>query len=119
VVCEGGELELTCSTNVSILRWTSSPLQNDQGQVVTFRRFIASPDATQQMSTMTVNSTSFNVSRVSGRDELPLISRLVIGSVSVSFNGTRMNCTELSMNNENTAVASTKIDVIDQLHFRK
>jgi hypothetical protein len=73
------------------------------------------------MSTMTVNSTSFNVSRVSGRDELPLVSRLVISPVSVDLNGTRLNCTErtMIMNNENTAMASTKIDVIDNRTRRK
>jgi hypothetical protein len=82
-------------------------------------RSTASVGVSQQMSTMTVNSTSFNVSRVSGRDELPLVSRLVIGPVSVGLNGTRVNCTERTMNNENTAMASTKIDVIDNRTRRK
>ena len=74
-VCEGEELSLTCSTNLIILSWKTSPLQNDQGQVLTFMRFIASVGASQQASSMMVNSTFFNVSRISGRDELPLVSR--------------------------------------------
>jgi hypothetical protein len=115
VVCEGRELSLTCSTNLSmLLSWTSSPLQNEQGQVVTFMRSTASVGVSQQISTMTVNSTFFNVSRVSGQDELPLVSRLVISPVSVGLNGTRLNCTERSMNNENTAVASTTVYVLGE-----
>ena len=57
VVCEGGELSLSCSTNVSILLWISTPLQNEQGQVRTFMRFISSVGVSQQASYMTVNST--------------------------------------------------------------
>ena len=44
---------------------------------------------------------------------------LVINTVSVGLNGTRVNCTERAVNNENTAVASTNIDVIDELRSRK
>ena len=114
VVCEEGELSLTCSTNASILLWISSPLQNDQGQVLMFNRYIASDGTAQQISNLTVNSTFFNVSRVSGRDELPLVSRLVINPVSVGMNGTRVNCTERAVNNENIAVASTTVYVLGE-----
>ena len=114
VVCEGGELSLTCSTNVSIISWTSSLLQNDQGQVLTFMRSTASEGVSQHTSTLMVNSTFFNVSRISDRDELPLVSRLVIGPVSVGLSGTRVNCTERAMNNENTAVASTTVYILGE-----
>ena len=114
MVCEGGELSLMCSTNVSILSWTTSPLQNDQGQVLTFMRSTASEGVSQQISTMMVNSTFFNISRVSGQDESPLVSRLVINPVSVGLNGTRVNCTERAMNKENIAVASTTVYVLGE-----
>ena len=119
MVCEGEELSLTCSTNLIILSWKTSPLQNDQGPALTFMRSISSVGASQQASTLMVNSTFFNVSRVSDQDELPLVSRLVINPVSVGMNGTRVNCTERAVNNENTAVASTNIDVIDEVRSRK
>ena len=114
MVCEGEELLLTCSTNVSIILWSTSPLQNEQEQVLTFMRFISSVGPSQQASDMMVNLTFFNVSRVSGRDESPLVSRLVINPVSVGFNGTRVNCTEQAMNSENTAVASTTVYVLGE-----
>ena len=114
MVCEGGELSLSCSTNVSLLSWTTSPLQNDQGQVLIFKRSISSVGASQQASDMMVNSTFFNVSRVSDQEELPLVSRLVINPVNVGLNGTRVNCTERATNNENTAVASTTVYVLGE-----
>ena len=115
VVCEGGELSLTCSTtNVSIILWTLSPLHDEQGQVLTFMRFISSVGASNQASDMMVNSTFLNVSRVSDRDELPLLSRLVINDVSVGLSGTQVNCTERAVNNENTAVASTTVYVLGE-----
>ena len=46
--------------------------------------------------------------------ELPLVSRLVIGPVSIDLSGTRVNCTERTMNNENTAVASTTVYVLGE-----
>ena len=120
MVCEGEELSLTCSTDVSIILWSISPLQNEQGQVLTFMRFISSVGVFQQASyIMTMNSTFFNVSRVSGRDESPLVSRLVINPVSVGMNGTRVNCTERAVNNENTAVASTTIVILYEPRSRK
>lgn len=78
-------------------------------------RFIASAGVSQQVSDMTVNSTLFNVSRVSSQNELPLVSRVVINPVTKSLNGTRINCAEraMHMNNENTAMASTSINAID------
>ena len=119
MVCEGEQVELMCTTNMRILEWVSTPLiTNEQRQVRTFMRFIASEGVSQQMSTMIVNSTMFNVSRVSSRDELPLVSKLVINPVSNGLNGTEVNCTERDMNNENTAVASVIIYVPD-IQFHK
>ena len=113
VVCDGEQLELTCTTNSRILGWSSSPLMNEQGQPQTFMRHIASEGLSQQVSTTTVNSTIFNVSRVSSLDDLPLVSRLVINPVSNGLNGTEVNCTERAMNNENTATASVIIYIPD------
>ena len=47
------------------------------------------------MSQFTVNSTMFNFSRTSAEGSLPMISKVVIGPVSSSLNGTMMNCIDL------------------------
>ena len=114
MVCEGEQLELICSTNVSILGWASLPLQNEHGEVQTFMRFISSVGVSQQVFTMTVNSTLFNVSRVSSQDESPLVSRLAIIPVSIGLNRTKVNCTERAMNNENTIMTSTTIYILGE-----
>ena len=118
-MCEGERLELICTTNISILQWISSPLQNEQGRVQTFMRFITSPGVSQQASSLIVNSTSFNVSRVSSHNELPLVSRLGINPVNMGLNGTRVSCTEREMNYEITVMASTTIYVIGDILARK
>ena len=87
--------------------------------MLVFSRFISSVGESQQISSMLVNSTLFNVSRISSQDELPLVSRLVINPVNKGLNGTRMSCTERAMNNENTAMASTTINIIGNIHTRK
>ena len=94
MVCEGGEILLTCSTNVSILSWISTLLQNEQGQVLIFMRSTAYMDKSQQMSTLTVNSGNLFLTS----QEFPInmsypsmVSRLVIGPVSVDLSGTTVN----------------------------
>ena len=80
----------------------------------TFSRFISSVGESQQNSSFIVNSTSFNVWRVSGQDGIPLVSRLVISPVSNGLNGINVNCTEQAINNENTAIASNTVSVIGE-----
>ena len=119
MICQGEQLELTCTTytNVSFLRWTSL-LQNEPGKVRMYSRYISLMDVSQQDTSMVVNSTSFNVSRVSHRGMSPLVSRLLINPVTIGLNGTQVNCTEVysdtTMSNVNIAMASTIINVIGE-----
>ena len=71
VICEGDQFELICTTNASILRWTSL-LWNEQGTVQMFSRHIASMDITPQASSFVVNSTTFTVSRISHQGRIYL-----------------------------------------------
>ena len=114
MICEGEKLELICATNATILRWTSL-LQNEQGIVQIFSRHIASMDLTQQASSLVVNSTYFNVSRISYREIVPLVSKLLINPVSVGLNGTKWNCTEVYIDTtefNDVMMASTTINII-------
>ena len=72
----------------------------------------------QQTSSWIVNSTSFNISRVSRREMFPLVSRLLINPVSITLNGTKVNCTE-AMNHGNAdhdsaMTSTTTISVIGE-----
>ena len=117
VICQGEQLELTCTTNATFLRWILS-LQIEHGTVQTYSRYISLTDVTQQASSWVVNSTSFNVSRVSHQGKPPLVSRLLIDPVTIDLNGTKVNCTEVdtTMNNPDIAMvmASTIINVIGE-----
>ena len=81
-----------------------------------YSRYISLTDVSQQESSMVVNSTSFNVSRVSHRGMSPLVSTLLINPVTIGLNGTQVNCTEVhsDMSNANIAMASTIINVIGE-----
>ena len=70
-------------------------------------------DVSQQESSVVVNSTSFNVSRVSHQEMSPLVSRLLINPVTIGLNGTQVNCTEVHSDMSN-AMASTIINVIGE-----
>ena len=81
----------------------------------TYSRYISSTDVSQQASSWVVNSTSFNVSRVSHQRMLPLVSRLLINPVTIGLNGTKVNCIEIdttmNMKNAEVAIVSTTINV--------
>ena len=88
---------------------------------MTFSRYASSVGETNQASSFSVNSTSFNFSRVSNQDELPLMSRLVIGPVKNNLNGTKVNCTDQidGLNTANFTTASTTIMVIGDIRSCK
>jgi hypothetical protein len=95
VICEGEELELICTANSTFLQWSWS-VQIEQGEMHEYTRFISSMDMSQQMSSASVNSTLFNISRVSHQGRLPLVSRLLINPISLKVNAvTKVNCTEV------------------------
>ena len=117
VICEGGKLELVCTTNATFLQWSWS-LQIEQGEIETYSRFMSSTDVSQQVSIIVVNSTIFNASRVSHQRRSPLVSRLLINLGNISMNGTiKVNCTEVDATmNE---MASTTINIMGDARFSK
>ena len=112
VLCEGEELELICTTNETFLQWSWS-LQIEHGKVLEYSRFITSTDASQQIDSVSVNGTSFNVSRVSHQRRLPLVSRLLVSPVSLKVNAvTIANCTEVGAD----GMASITINMVGDIN---
>ena len=66
------------------------------------------------MTQLVVNSTVFNFSRTSAQDSLPVMSKLVIGPVNGSLNGTVMNCIDL----DTSSSSSTTIIIIEEETLR-
>lgn len=99
-VCHAGDrLEVTCTTNASILVWNV--------------HFIGSNEHMQEIITSTIqvqvieriNSSVFIYSRISELQALPLTSELLIISVSSSLNGSNITCMELD--NSASTMATT------------
>ena len=110
-VCDVGDpLQLTCTPTASItfLEW-SLRVVNDHGMVEEINAFSNSRDATQQLTQITINSTTFNFVRSSAQNK-SLVSTLFINSTSIYLNGTVVHCSDAV--NPMTS-ASTTIQIID------
>ena len=112
-VCHVGDpLQMTCTASTEFLMWRVFRI-NDQGMVkkVINDEIINSMDMHQTTLT-TVNSVTLTFTRTSAQEaNSPLISTLSIDSVSIGFNGTVVNCTDVAI--VNSTAASTTIHIID------
>ena len=117
-VCRvGDQLNLTCTTtteSVEFLQW-SIPLVNEHGTMLEeITRYINSGGAYQTSQTL-LNSTTFTFTRSSIQGILPLISMLLVDSVSTGLNGTVVHCMEVLEGNSlmTPDSASTTIQIIN------
>ena len=108
-VCSGDQLELTCTITGSFLGWRFSVFRENATTATEFsRNIIPSGSASAAMSQFVLNSTTFDVSRTSAEDTMPLMSRLLINPVSNSLNGTVVNCEDV----DTSELSSTTIIII-------
>ena len=106
LVCQVGDpLELTCSITGEFKRWEFTVV-TDSGVSQTFM-----PDVTPDgvAPPLTVNSTTFTLSRLSAQDSLPLISRMTINHVSEGLNGVAVSCVDVAASES----AATTIQIVD------
>ena len=87
-VCSGGQLELMCTTTGEFLQWRFSVTSGLNDTLAVTRTIPAAVPAGDAMLQFVVNSTMFNFSRTSAEGSLPMISKVIIGPVSSSLNGT-------------------------------
>ena len=102
-VCSGGQLELTCSTTGGFQEWDFHISENmtatTYGRLVNNRASLIMPVVTE--------SITFNISRVSLPERLPLVSKLSIITERSTVNGTEVTCTckdAVTMNASSTTV---------------
>ena len=84
-------------------RWTSDILQQNR---YTIQSIGISDTEVQQIS----SSTTLTITRISGANVLPLVSTLLISSITDSLNGTELTCIDLWSSNS----SSTTIHVISE-----
>ena len=112
-VCHVGDpLRLTCTATyfIQFLQW-SIMVVDDQGRLEEVTAFSNSRDNTQQLTRITVNSTTFTFIRISAQGATPLISTLSIDSVNIGLNGTVVHCVDAAVNS--STLASTTLQIID------
>ena len=109
-VCRVGDpLQITCTASVEFIR-QSIVVVNEQGmdeEITTIRNSL---DPSTSPTERIINSTTITFTRTSAQGASPLISTLSIDSVSISLNGTVVNC--MDANNQMVS-ASTTIYIID------
>ena len=111
-VCSGGQLELMCTTSITgmFLRWSFSLIRGSDTTPTYFTRTITPSVSTNEaMSYLIVNSVTFNFSRLSAQNSLPLMSQLLIGPADGQLNGTEVNCADL----DSSERVATVINVIE------
>ena len=112
-VCrEGDPLELTCNSTGSFIRWNFT-VGNEQGVLLNYQRIITSQGVSGLVSMILVNSTTFTFMTTSSQGMLPLVSTLVIDSVSRYLNGTEVYCDDVAT----SATASTTIHLFENSMF--
>ena len=99
-VCNGNQLKVTCSTTETFLRWNITLPQNGKSSINTYTRMVSSHSVTSLVSPILINSTRIDLHRSSVEGELPLISSLMISSVSTIINRTLLTCMELTSSPE-------------------
>ena len=110
-VCRVGDpLTITYTAFVQFIGWRIMVF-NERGTLEEIIAFSNSRDTSQQVSFLTVNSTTFTFMRSSARGASPLTSTLSIDSVSIGLNGTVVHCREEE--GSMPASESTTIQVFD------
>ena len=106
-VCYGGQLELMCTTSITgmLLQWSFSLICGSDMTPTHFTRtIIPSVSTNGAMSYLIVNSVTFNFSRISAQNSLPLMSQLLIGPADGRLNGTEVNCEDLDSSERTVTV---------------
>ena len=94
-------LQLTCTAvlpgSIQTIRWSIFRVINDQGTLseITNSVLIDNSDVHQRKS-KEVASVTFTYARISAQGASPLVSTLMIDSVSVGLNGTVVRCSDVA-----------------------
>ena len=106
-VCQAGDnLEVRCNSTDSALQWGLTLL----GMIDPIDISISSTVTTIAIPRAMINSSRVTVLRMSERGVVPLISTLVISSVSEGLNGTlNITCTELGVSRSMAATTYTTV----------
>ena len=92
-VCSGGQLEVICNTTWD-LEWGFNVFRENATTLIRVSRVIPSVQPSPETSQL-INSTRFYFSKTSAEGASPVMSKLLINSVSRGLNGTVIYCEDL------------------------
>ena len=108
----GDRLESTCNSTDSILKWQLTFFIEDGSTTQLLPVPLISSTALNEIIRV-VNTSTLTFSRISERGlDIPLVSRLVIDSVSKSLNGTNITCMEVNT----AAMATTTLYIVGDIN---
>ena len=113
-LCPGYDLTLTCSTNETFLRWHITNGLKFKSRLVSLQGVAG------ELEPLMLSSTVFNISKVSENEVLPLISTIMVYSVSTGLNGTSVNCSEIAESGQTQKILMKIIHIIgaSMLHYK-
>ena len=110
-MCPKEQLTLECQSSLQddfILEWNVYVPYRNKTYSKPF-----SKDGVRDLTTVAIESmVTLSFDRISESGDLPLVSQLSINNVSVNLNGTRINCTERTIDNDNLII-QTVIHIIN------
>ena len=106
-VCDGDQLELTCTTTEVLLIWNLRQTHEQHIRDIAIQYL---GDSALQSYHYTLYGINFNISRLSPPMSLPLVSRLIISPANYRLNGTEVTCVDPLSGNS----SSTTINVISE-----
>ena len=94
-VCQiGDQLELMCTTSGVLVLQSWQLISNPESgrMLVQLQQISSAGSSGVDSGPITINSTTFNSSRLSGPGNLPLITRMIISPVAKGLNGSQVRC---------------------------
>ena len=104
-LCMGDKREFVCTVEGIFAEWTVS--QDGPNIPYNFMRIVQ--NTVQMSSTMIVNYTTFNFSRISVLNSLPLVTSLIISNVTSDLNGTMVTCRDRITQDSSSALLQVHI----------
>ena len=101
------QLMCTATAPLQFLEW-SIMVVDEHGRLEEITAYSNLRDETEQLTEITVNSTTFSFRRISARFASPLTSILSIDSVSIGLNGTVVRCWD-TVNSSTSATTTLQI----------
>ena len=106
-VCPGGDLNFTCTTNLTFIEWTVAIYNSTSQSTVSRTRLLSSTGQFDPLLNIIPANRTFIIARKSSE---PFVTALSVQGVAADLNGTTVNCTDIGRSSQ--AESSTSVTAI-------